>query len=162
MAPRKKKADLDVKSPMKKKPRSPRKKIEKKEKKPDRHTKERPRRTRKTRTKAAKVPTVSEEPTLYGELFWEYRAKTAEWEKAFLDSCMASKVVKDMSQDPKYKPLLDVLRSEEQARTELKQRAGILKAVQERVAERLNIGLDYFLKNCLIDFDTGVVSFLEE
>lgn len=98
---------------------------------------------------------------LFGELFWEYRAKTAEWEKAFLDSCLASKACTEEKKDPKYAPLLELMQEEERALKEVKQRGTVLKAVQERVAKRLGISLEDFLAKCVIDFDTGIVRLLD-
>lgn len=99
--------------------------------------------------------------SLHGELFWEYRAKLAEYEKTLLERNVALKELNRELSDPKYKKVVELITAEEEARKSLKQQASFLRGVQVKAATKLGISIDVFLKECLIDHETGVVRILE-
>lgn len=117
----------------------------------------------KSRKKAAKKqPDELFAPELnLGELLWEYRARHAEWERAFAEANLVNHRIVQEKKDPKYKPLLDLMAKNDQVRAEI-QRAGIaLKVVQQLAANKLGITLEEFLNNCTVDHETGLVRFLD-
>ncbi len=96
-----------------------------------------------------------------GDLLWEYRAKMAEWEKAFADSKFSTYKLDKEKSDPKYQKLLLMLAQEAQVKAEVKRCGDTLKEVQERAAKSLGISTEEFLKSCTIDHITGVVRYLD-
>ena len=96
-----------------------------------------------------------------GELLWEYRARTAEWEKAFAEANLANHKVVQEKTDPKYKKLFDLMADNDRKRAEIQLAATRLKQVQSKAAEKLGLTLDDFVKNCTVDHDTGLVRFLD-
>ena len=112
---------------------------------------------------------VQEEPdenvfvptSLHGELFWEYRAKTSEYERALLEYTVSSKELKQELADPKYKKILELMAKEETLKSQLKEQANLLRGAQVKVATKLGMPVDRFLTACFIDHDTGVVRILD-
>lgn len=121
---------------------------------------------KKQARKSKKVDVASEvdefSPTsIHGELFWEYRAKAAEYEKALLELTMCSRELKTELSDPKYKRIVELISNEETFKAQLKEYANLMRGAQVKVANSLGISIETFLKNCLIDYETGVVRILE-
>jgi hypothetical protein len=98
---------------------------------------------------------------LHGELFWEYRAKTAEYEKMLLEHSIASKELKTELSDPKYKKVVDLMAQDEALRAQLKEYASLLRGAQLKAAAALGIPVEVFLKDCFIDHETGVVRIID-
>lgn len=98
---------------------------------------------------------------LHGELFWEYRAKTAEYEKILLEQNVSSKELKTELSDPKYKKVVDLMAKDEALRAQLKEYASLLRGAQLKAAAALGISIEVFLKDCFIDHETGVVRFID-
>lgn len=94
---------------------------------------------------------------LYGEVFWEYRAKTAEYEKALLELTISSKELKTELSDPKYKTVAELIEKENFLKGQLKERASFLRGAQIKAAKKLGLPIERFLKECFIDYETGVV-----
>lgn len=103
----------------------------------------------------------SEPLMLYGDLFWEYRAKTAEWERTNSQLEFSILELGVEKKDPKYTKLLKMIRKEVALRRELKANADFLRHVQKRVSDRLGIELSDFLGRCVVDYDTGIVRFTD-
>ena len=100
--------------------------------------------------------------TLHGELFWEYRAKTAEYEKALLELKSAQRELNIEKADLRYKKLLRLFEEEKRLAGDLKEHAGLLRGVQLKAAANLGLELDEFLNHCLIDHETGVVRIIDQ
>jgi hypothetical protein len=152
MAPRKK-TPADKKAPPKK--AAPRKK------------KAAPKKTKPAAPKATKPappPEANDLPaplTIFGELFWEYRAKMAEYELALNELKAATKELMAEKQDPRYEKLLTMMGKEDRLKEQLKQYADLLRGVQVKVAEHLDVDIKTFLKDCIIDHETGVVKIFD-
>jgi hypothetical protein len=99
--------------------------------------------------------------SLHGELFWEYRAKTSEYEKALLEYTVSSKELKQELSDPKYKKILELMAREESLKSQLKEQANLLRGAQVKAATKLGMTIERFLTACSIDHDTGVVRILD-
>jgi hypothetical protein len=99
--------------------------------------------------------------SLFGEIFWEYRAKMAEYEKSLLEFKIKDKALREEKLDPKYKELLEMIEDKEQLTEELKKYARLLRGVQVKVAGKLNVDIETFLKECIIDHETGIVTILD-
>ena len=99
--------------------------------------------------------------SLFGEIFWEYRAKMAEYEKSLLEFRVVDKELREEKLDPKYKELLKLIHDRAQSTEELKKHADLLRGVQVKVASRLNVNIETFLKECTIDHETGIVTILD-
>ena len=98
---------------------------------------------------------------IFGELFWEYRAKMAEYEKALIELQTASKDLNTEKLDPKYEKLLNMMAQETRLREQLKQYAELLRGVQLKVAKHLDVDIKTFLKDCIVDHETGVVKIID-
>jgi len=98
---------------------------------------------------------------LYGEIFWEYRAKMAEYEKALLEFKVKDEGLRKEKLDPKYAKLLSLIQEQAQLSEELKRYANLLRGVQVKVASKLNLDIETFLKGCTIDHETGVVTIFD-
>lgn len=98
---------------------------------------------------------------LFGEIFWEYRAKMAEYEKVLLEFKVAEAELIKEKQDPKYSELLKMISSQAQLSEDLKRYASLLRGVQVKVANSLNLDIETFLKECTIDHETGVVTIFD-
>ena len=96
-----------------------------------------------------------------GDLFWEYRAKTSEWEKAYADHRFTEFRFSQEKSDPKYIKLLALLEEHDRSKEALKQYGLQLREVQAKAAKKLGISLQEFLKNCTVDHETGIVRFLD-
>jgi len=99
--------------------------------------------------------------SLHGEIFWEYRAKTAEYEYTLLQLQQMVKALNLEKSDPKYKKLFELMQKEEVLKGELKQHAELLRGVQIKVANKLGLELQTFLKACTINHETGVVRIID-
>lgn len=127
--------------------------------------------TRKRKAPAKKAPPkkveVEEDElfpspmTIFGEIFWEYRAKTAEYEKALMELQNASKDLNAEKLDPKYEKLLNMMAQENRLREQLKNYADLLRGVQVKVAKHLDLDIKTFLKDCVVDHETGVVKIID-
>lgn len=123
-------------------------------------------RTRRKSKKETPVETVEEvededvavRKTLHGEMFWEYRAKTAEYEKVLLEFRLVDKELKAEKSDPKYQKLLKLMADQERMVEELRKHADLLRGVQVKTAQKLGLDIETFLKECTIDHETGVVT----
>ena len=130
-----------------------------------------PRKRKSTaKKKVEEKPKVAEEEedelfpapmSIFGELFWEYRAKMAEYEKALIELQSASKDLDTEKLDPKYEKLLKMMAQENRLKEQLKQYADLLRGVQVKVAKRLDLDIKTFLKDCIIDHETGVVKIID-
>ena len=128
-------------------------------------------RAKKVAAKKAKKVVVKEADTLttdemgrlnlYGEIFWEYRAKVAEYEVALLEFKIADGEVRQEKLDPKYKELLQLISTQVQLAESLKNYANLLRGVQVKVASKLNVDIKTFLKECTSDHETGVVTIFD-
>ena len=98
---------------------------------------------------------------LYGEIFWEYRAKMAEYEKVLLEHNIADDGLRKEKLDPKYSKLLTLVREQAQLAEDLKSYANLLRGIQVRVASKLNLDIETFLRECTIDHETGVVTIFD-
>lgn len=96
-----------------------------------------------------------------GEMLWEYRARMAEWERAFAEGMFTDYQLVQEKADPKYRRLFELMAEDEQRRAEIKRCASYLRGIQEKAAKKLGISLEDFLKNCTVDHDTGVVKLLD-
>jgi hypothetical protein len=156
MAARKKKADkaTDEKkvSRKRKTPRKPRKKATAKEQ------------------KEAVVDIDPNEPmpakSLRGKILWEYRALYAEWKVAYAEGRLVSEKYRQEITDtngqikPKYKELLDLIALDQNCREEVRKRGAALKDAQVRMAEKLDLSYEEFVKNYTVDIDTGAVTYI--
>jgi hypothetical protein len=104
--------------------------------------------------------------SLRGKILWEYRALYAEWKAAYAEGRLAAEKYKQEITDtngqikPKYKELLDLIALDRQCRKEVRQRGVLLTEVQRRMAEKLNLTLEDFIKNYTVDIDTGAVTYI--
>lgn len=122
-----------------------------------------PKKKTKATTKKV-VDTIEDEvgrTNLYGEIFWEYRAKMAEYEKVLLEYKIADNDLRKEKLDPKYRELLKLVQEQEDVSEELKRHANLLRGIQVRVASKLNLDIETFLKECTIDHETGVVTIFD-
>ncbi len=99
--------------------------------------------------------------TLQGELFWEYRAKYAEWEKTFSDIRLVEELLKIEKAKPEYKRIFDLIDQEVLLRDVVRSDGAFLMDVQKRVAKSIGLSLDEFLSKCVIDHETGVMRIID-
>ena len=172
MAARKK--TEDTKATEEKKPTRRRRTTKKAEDKPVEKKTTARKTTRRRSTKAKKEaevketkPTVEEEdvfdslPSL-GSLLWEYRARTAEWEKAYADFKFAKYKADQEKLKPIYKVLLQLIHEEEQHKDVVTNAARHLREIQHRAAQKLGITLGEFLSKCTVDDESGIVRYLDD